>query len=296
MKKRVLCTVLMVMMLLSVGGCGSNKKETGEEVNPTLVTTETVIKNIVTPVVSATPVIETIIPAIESAMPEETNVSETENKEREVILYIGMEGMVKEYKYFVSGKLTAEKLIAGIADMTGWNLDLADKVTSGKGGMTVCFANTSALFVGPPETQKEEFMVYDKEELIMTVLESVKQTLQYNFADKKLGDPSCFGIYFCKEGNIELEFSDISKYVPLDKPYTELKSLETIPLGKIEGKFMGFADTTTVEVKIGKKSFAYQVLDEQVIEVLNNFEEGTVFTFQVSEEDGVNTIKKVFKK
>lgn len=36
------------------------------------------------------------------------------------------------------GELTPEKLIQGIADLTGWNLTLAEAVISGKGGMNVC--------------------------------------------------------------------------------------------------------------------------------------------------------------
>lgn len=47
---------------------------------------------------------------------------------------------------------------------------MADEVASGKGGMTVCFANTSAVFAGLPEPQKDEFRVYDKNQLLTTIL------------------------------------------------------------------------------------------------------------------------------
>lgn len=294
MKKRMICTVLAGMLAISLSACSGNKKEAGEEsAAPT--STGAVTENTSTVVVSTAPVAESPTPDMESVVPEETKAPEAEKKGKTVTLQIGMEGMVKEYKYNISGKLTAEKLIAGIADMTGWNLDLADKVTSGKGGMTVCFANTSSIFTGPPEPQKEEFMVYDKEELVMTILESVKQTLQNNFVDEKSGDPSSLNIYFCGEGDTRLEFNDISKYVPLDKPYTELKSRDTTPSGTIKGKFMGFSDTSTIEVKIGKKSVSYQVLDEKIIDTLSNLEEGTVFTFKAEKEDGISTVTKVFK-
>lgn len=300
MKKRVLYTVLMLMLLSSLTACGGSKKETGGEASTAPAPTETVTENTTEPTSTQTPEstdsteTPTLSPAAETTMPEETKLPEAESKEQEVTLCIGMEGMIKEYKYSISGELTAEKLIAGIADMTGWNLDLADKVTSGKGGMTVCFANTSSLFVGPPEKQKKEFRVYDSEQLIMTILDSVKETLQYNFVDEKLGDTSSLDIYFCQEGDKELKFDDINKYVPLDQPYTELKSSETVPSGKLKGKFMGIADPTTVEIKIGKKFVAYQIHDEKVMDAFSEMEEGESISFQVSEEDGENVITKVY--
>lgn len=56
------------------------------------------------------------------------------------------------------GKLTPDALIQGIADLTGWDLTLAEEVISGKGGMSVCLSSESALFTGPPDPQKEEFL------------------------------------------------------------------------------------------------------------------------------------------
>lgn len=63
------------------------------------------------------------------------------------------------------GLVPAEAMIAGMAELTGWNLDLADEITSGPGGMTVSFADTCSIFTGPPTPQKEEFHVYDAGEL-----------------------------------------------------------------------------------------------------------------------------------
>lgn len=45
----------------------------------------------------------------------------------------------------------AEAMVAGMAELTGWNLDLADEITSGPGGMTVSFADTCSIFTGPPD-------------------------------------------------------------------------------------------------------------------------------------------------
>ena len=50
-------------------------------------------------------------------------------------------------------ELTPELLIQGIANLTGWDLILAGPVISGKGNMSVCLSNESALFTGPPDPQ-----------------------------------------------------------------------------------------------------------------------------------------------
>ena len=55
--------------------------------------------------------------------------------------------------------------------------------------MTVSFADTSALVVGPPDPQVKEFFVYDSTELIQMILDSVQRTLQQNFVDTELSAP-----------------------------------------------------------------------------------------------------------
>lgn len=48
-------------------------------------------------------------------------------------LYIGRDGQFQEYPVTSSEEITPEWLIAQIASLTGWNLDLAEPVTSGRG-------------------------------------------------------------------------------------------------------------------------------------------------------------------
>ena len=80
--------------------------------------------------------------------------SQAQPQGTEYTLYIGMDGTFQEYPMTYEGELDeqglvpAEAMIAGMAELTGWNLDLADEITSGPGGMTVSFADRSA---GPPE-------------------------------------------------------------------------------------------------------------------------------------------------
>ena len=59
--------------------------------------------------------------------------------EQTATLYIGTKaGGFNEYPMAYEGELTPEKLIQGIADLTGWDLTLAEEVTSGKGAEIPC--------------------------------------------------------------------------------------------------------------------------------------------------------------
>mgnify|MGYP001168279435 FL=1 len=116
------------------------------------------------------------------------------------------------------GTLTPEILIAGIADLTGWDMTLAENVTTGKGGMSVCFADSSALFNGPPDPQNEEFFMFSAEQLAQTILDSTQKTLQMGFTGEG-GDPDALDIYYYMEGEKPLELPDIGREWPLDQPY-----------------------------------------------------------------------------
>ena len=85
--------------------------------------------------------------------------------------------------------------------------------------MTVCFSKESALFIGPPDPQKEDFFMFDAESLDRTILDSIQHTLQYNFVDPELGDPDSLDIYYCMEGNAPLTLPGINVTLPMDQPY-----------------------------------------------------------------------------
>lgn len=122
------------------------------------------------------------------------------------------------YEVELDGEMTPEKLIAGIAELTGWDLTLADAVTSGKGGMTVCFSTECALFVGPPEPQVEAFFVFDAESLCKQILDSIKKTLQMNYTTSD-GDHDTLDIYYCMEGDQPLTLDALGITWALDEPY-----------------------------------------------------------------------------
>lgn len=137
-------------------------------------------------------------------------------------VYIGAFGQtMTKYECQSSDKMTPEMLISTIAGLTGWNLDLADEVKVEDGKITVCFAKTSSLFVGLPESQEEEFMVDDTEQLTRTILDSVQYTLQNNYVNLEKGEGASYDIYYCMEGGQPLELP-IGKTIPADEPYNGL--------------------------------------------------------------------------
>ena len=97
-------------------------------------------------------------------------------------------------------------------------MTLAENVTTGKGGMSVCFADSSALFNGPPDPQNEEFFMFDAEQLAQTILDSTQKTLQMGFTGEG-GDPDALDIYYYMEGEKPLELPDIGREWPLDQSY-----------------------------------------------------------------------------
>ena len=139
--------------------------------------------------------------------------------EQAATLYIGTKaGGFAEYPMTYEGDLTAEKLIQGIADLTGWDLTLAEEVTSGKGGMSVCLSSESALFNGPPDPQKNEFHMYDVGQLAETILDSIQKTLQEGLTGEG-GNPDTLDIWYFMEGEQSLELPALGLSWPVDQPY-----------------------------------------------------------------------------
>ena len=149
--------------------------------------------------------------------PVEQPTEQPEAQAYSATLYIGRDGQFQEYPVTSSEEITPEWLIAQIASLTGWNLDLAEPVTSGRGGASVTFAESSSIVTGPPEQQKEEFFVHDSVELLQTILDSVQHTLQYYFVDPTLGDPQSLDLYFSLN-NEDIVLPD-GVVVPFDQPY-----------------------------------------------------------------------------
>lgn len=209
MKKKIfLCAAVCALVLAMGVGCSqqSGSSESGTSSNTSNVQSETgsQTQNADLPVASG----------------QGESGTASDSKNVTATLYIGENGQFKEYPYTFSEKPTPNQLIQAIADTTGWNLTLADVTTSGKGGMTVSFSKECALFTGPPQQQKEEFHMYDAEQLDRTILDSIQKTLQNNTIDSSLGDPSNLDIYYCMEGDKALELTNLNITIPMEQPYS----------------------------------------------------------------------------
>lgn len=209
MKKKVFLCVAVCALVLAMGvGCSqqSSSSESGINSNISTVQSET-----------GSHTQNTDIPA--SSNQSESNTA-SDSKNVTATLYIGENGQFKEYPYVFSEKPTPDQLIQAIADTTGWNLTLADITTSGKGGVAISFTKECVLFTGLPQQQKEEFHMYDAEQLDRTILDSIQKTLQNNMIDFSLGDPSNLDIYYCMEGNKALELTNLNITFPMEQPYS----------------------------------------------------------------------------
>lgn len=223
-----------------------------------------------------------------------------ENEKNEAVIYIGSGTDYKESLFLVDGEITPEFLIEKIAETTGWNLDLADDVTTGKDGMTVCFAKTSSIFTGPPEEQNEDYFVYDKEQLCQEIFDSVKHTLQYNFVDPELGDPEELNVYFCTENNEPITIDEMGITIPADEPYNGLTTEEVNNATEQETKtaqceFEGLGDSHSAEVILNGEVEVFQFYDETVAKKLSAMTLGDNFTceYVVDEATLTKTITKI---
>ena len=120
-------------------------------------------------------------------------------------------------------------LLSELSALTGWNLDTVE-VYTGKGGVTISWADTSALFVGPPDPQKEDFHVYDGTQLAFSVLDSVQQTVRMAFSP---ANPEALDVWFCGPDGGPLTLDNLGVTLPLEQPYSHdlLADLFGIPKG-----------------------------------------------------------------
>lgn len=158
----------------------------------------------------------------------QTQPSDTKiNGVRTVTLYIGTGDQFQQYQETYQGPLNdqgmvpPEGVVAEMAELTGWNLDLAGDITTGKGGITVTFGENCALFSGPPQTQKEEFRVYDSYQLDETILDSVKKTLQNWAVVPGKGDPDSVDIYYCGPDGKDLVLINSGWTISSTQPYEQ---------------------------------------------------------------------------
>lgn len=109
------------------------------------------------------------------------------------------------------------ELIAGMEELTNWNLDVAD-IYMGKGGATITFGEDSVLIGGLTEEQEEEFFVFDKYSLLEYALGSLELTVQMALTGEG-GDPFALDVYFATHDDQPLGFIEEGIIIPIDQPY-----------------------------------------------------------------------------
>ena len=227
MKKYHLFLPLLGILLLAFpGGCKERKEPKPLITEAPAVETE--IGGYITETESSTPESQSVSGTIRLTIqePEHQKESSTESEVVSASIYIGSNGSFRAYPYAGGDIVTPESLIAAMADLTGWNLDLAESVTGeNENSLTVCFARSCSLFTGTASAEKEAFPIYSKDQLYRQILDSICYTLQVNFSqDQDLS------IYYCtvdKNGEkIPIELEDLGITVPSGEPYQHFPSLD----------------------------------------------------------------------
>ena len=144
-------------------------------------------------------------------------------EKQDCTLYVGTDGTFTAYPAAATALDPAadsagvvKHLLSELSSLTGWNLDAAD-VTVGKGGVTVAWAATCALYTGPAEPQKDEFHMYDVNQLTFTLLDSVQRTIQCAFSP---ANPDSLSVWFCAADGSALRLDSLSVTLPIDQPYS----------------------------------------------------------------------------
>lgn len=221
----ICCFSLCVASLSLAAGCSSQQKETGKETKAAqeIQSTETAAKQDDETKAAGT---QTENEQTET-MPEEqktegqpagtaAETQGTADVRQDLMLYITLGGEdFQTYPY--NGEGTPTSLIQGIADLTGWNLTLADEIYSGKGGISVAFSTESSIFTGPPENQADEFHVFDSEQMTYAILDSVQKTLQ-NYASSV--NPDSVDIWYSMGDGQPLTIDSLGVILPIDQPYS----------------------------------------------------------------------------
>ena len=158
-----------------------------------------------------------------SNTPSNDNLDDTTagTKPASATIYIGTNGQFEEYpvKYTgiceENGLIPVTELFSAMADLTGWNLDLAAPISSNQEGITVTFANTYTLF-SVPSNEDSHKDILQRDQML---LDSVKRTLQCWAIDPEIGDPNTLDIWFHGPDGGDLVLKEINITIASTEPY-----------------------------------------------------------------------------
>lgn len=215
----------------------------------------------------------------------EIQVIRARPKEVEAALYIGTAGTYTVYPYIHEGEVTPDQLIAAIADLTGWDLSLDGPIFQNSSGITVTFSPNCALFTGPPEPQKEDFFVYDAQELCATILDSVCHTLQWNVVNENIADPKALSIYF-RTSKGDLSLDHIGFVQPAGLPYGGL--MPEAQVCSAQGRFLG-ATAADATFELDGETLSMSFYDSDIAATVSRVTPGLEVTI-VYLENGDTTV------
>ena len=116
----------------------------------------------------------------DTAAPSSEAESTSPEAGKDAVLYIGAPEQQKTVSIQNAG--TAEELIQALSKETGWNLSLSLPPAAGElqDTLIISLSADSAIYNSPPEQQKDSYHVFDSEEYVLTVLNSISETLCRN--------------------------------------------------------------------------------------------------------------------
>ena len=156
----------------------------------------------------------------------------TEAPKPVLTLSIGTKDDLKNYDYIYetatpgSTALTwdasnpdADTLIAILAEVTGWNLNLAEPVSVTPGSFIICFAEDSSIYTGAVDSSKADFAITDRQKLVNTILDSIVANM--NTAYKET-----LTIYFASADGSDITIPDAGITISASEPYATVEEEE----------------------------------------------------------------------
>ncbi len=120
-----------------------------------------------------------------------------------------------EYDENLSTIEQAQFLIKEIGDFIGYSIIVND-ISNGKGCMAIDFSKNSAPFNDiDTHIGNEKMFIYDRESLIYTIFNSIKETLQKHFGEN-------MDVWYTVDSE-EIKFDAFNITIDLEQPFTELK-------------------------------------------------------------------------
>lgn len=218
-------------------------------------------------------------------------------------VYIGSRDDFGAYNMAYTGKLTPEKLINGIEDTTGWDLDLEEKITVDKdNGYKVVFSDKSLFYTAKKLDPDDEFYINGAENYYATVLDSVKETLRKHYQDKD----KKFKIYYYGPEDSALEIKEIGKTLVMGNSYesfyvytpgaSAVSSSTNLDVYDTEAIFIGSVDGEFYRMRVGAEIMNYRVTYRALKTIMNTSGEGDILKIRIKEDKdtGEKLVTKIF--